>query len=184
MSSNMNIFPFKRRLKKEAVADLLYEDLFCTLADNIPGFLSKGLVEKALSDTPKIKLEFFSLMAFLITFSFQREFEYLGRETSNFILDCFHCKLFKNVSEIFEDNTFPEQMKTRYSEYYPIMKEDLGCLRIEGTILFRGVTESFFNKVAPDKFRSEEALLFGLSLADLYSLICKTYNKIKMYKIS
>jgi hypothetical protein len=179
----MNIFPFKRRLRRQAVANLLYEDLFCILADNIPGFLSEGLVGKSSVDTSKIKLECFSLIAFLITFSFQREFEYLGQDVNKFILDCFHVKLFENVSETSEDETFPNLLKTRYGEYYPIMKEDLRCLGIKDTILFGGVTESFFKKIAPEKLRSEESILFGCQLADLYSLICKTYDEIKKYKI-
>lgn len=184
----MNIFPFKRRLRRQAVADLLYEDVFYPLADNISGILRDRLVDTALLDNPstniKFKLECFSLMAFLVTFSFQREFEYLGQETNKFILDCFHGKLFENISETFEEHTFPEQLKTRYSEYYPIMKEDLTCLKNKDTILFRGVTESFFNKIASDKLRSEESILFGSLLADLYSLMCETYNRIKKYKIS
>lgn len=183
----MNIFPFKRRLRKQAVADLLYEDVFHPLVDNISAFLHERLVDPALLDNPSAKIRFelecFSLVAFLVTFSFQREFEYLGQNTNNFILDCFHNKLFANITETFEHNTFPEQLKTRYAEYYPTMKEDLRYLKIKDTILFRGVTESFFNKIVTDKLKSEESILFGFLLADLYSLIYKTYNKIKRYKI-
>ena len=186
----MNIFPFKRRLRKKAVADLLYEDVFHPLVDRTSELLHERLFGEALLDNPSIKIRFqlecFSLMAFLVTFSFQREFEYLGQETNNFILDCFHSKLFENISGTFKDNTFPERLKTRYAEYYPTMKEDLRYLnlKIEDTILFRGVTGSFFNKVAPDKLKSVEILFFNLFLAELYSLICETYDKIKKYKIS
>lgn len=183
----MNIFPFKRRLRKQAIADLLYEDVFHPLADNISVFLHERLVDPDLLENPSTKIRFelecFSLVAFLVTFCFQREFEYLGQDTNNFILDCFHSKLFAKISETFQHNTFSEQLKTRYAEYYPTMKEDLRYLKIKDTILFRGITESFFNKIATDKLKSEESILFGILLSDLYSLINETYNKIKRYKI-
>jgi hypothetical protein len=177
----------KRRLGKQAVADLLYEDVFRPLSDNISAHLGERLVGTPLLDNPSTKIRFnlecFYLTAFLVTFSFQREFEYLGHDASNFILDYFHNKLFENLSETCEGNKFSEQLKSRYAEYYPSIKEDLRCLKVEGTVLFRGIIDSFFNKIAPDKLKSMESILFGLFLADLYPSICETYNKIKDYEI-
>jgi len=178
---------FKRRLGTDAVADLLYGDVFCPLADNMSESL-QGLIDPVERASPhaytQLKLEWFSLVAFLITFSFQREFAHLGQEKNNFIMDHFHQRLFGNVPDSSEDDIFPERMKARYREYYPIMKEDCRCLGIEDTIVFRGMTEAFVSRIAPDKLHSKESLLFSLFLADLYSLILKSYEKIKNYKIT
>jgi hypothetical protein len=171
-------------LRKRAVADLLYEDLFNILAGGVKGFLGDGLVDKSLAETPNIKSEWFCLVAFLITFSFQREFKYLGQETSKLILDFFHDRLLEKTEDTVEVNRFSKQLKARYREYYPILKEDFKCLGIEGTIVFGGVTNSFLSKIAPDRSRSAESLLFSPALGELYSTICRTYDKIKEYKIA
>jgi len=191
ISRNMNIPPFKGPFTTQALADLLYEDVFSHLTTNISiddlreRFIDIVLQENQESNT-KLKSEWFSLVAFLVTFTFQREFNHLRPEANKFILDCFHDRLFDNISENTEDNTFPQKLKARYNEYYPLMKEDLICLGLENAIPFKGIIESFFNKIASDELSrpSPDIFPFSLFLAKLYSLLLDTYDKIKKYEIS
>ncbi len=171
----------------ESVADALHA-VFCALSDAISEYVNEGAVDKAvlrnLDRKIKLKLECDTLMAFLVTFLFQNKCESFGQDqaTSDLILDRFHEKLFLSMTPG-ESLAFSKLLKQRYAEYYPVMRDDLRWLKTAGTILFRGVAESFLSKIAPDKSRSEQLVLFSLTFARLYSIWGEFVDKIAKYKI-
>ena len=180
------MFPFSRRLRSDAVANFLFKNTFRLLADSSAKVLGDHLIHEINSEDPqgniRFRSEWFSLLAFLVTFSFQRKFLHLGKEKSNVILDVFHDKLFTYTIKLIQDDTFPERLKARYAEYYPIMRSDLDCMKVR-KILFPGMTQAFFKLIAPDKSNSPESFLFPFSLADLCSQIDDALEKIKKYEI-
>jgi len=180
------MFPFSRRLRSDGVANILFKDTFRLLADSSAKVLGDHLIHEINSEDPqgniRFKSEWFSLLAFLITFIFQRKFLHFGKEKSNLVLDVFHDKLFTYTTKVIQDDTFPERLKARYAEYYPIMRSDFDCMKV-GEILFPGMTQAFFKKIVPDKTTSPESFLFPFSFADLYSLIEDALEKIEKYEI-
>jgi len=182
------MLPFKRGPRINAVADILYEDVFLVLSDKFTNDLRLKLVRPGNSESlsQQFILECYSLISFIITFTFQRRFIDTGQEKCKKILDMFHTRLFDNMDVPFtEEHKLCDIVEARYAEYYPIMKDDLECARDGiGEILFRGIPEAFFSRVAPEKSISEESLLFGLFIAELYSSISDSYDKIKRYKIT
>ena len=172
----------------EAVADLLFEDTFCLLTRDMSKIIGHDLVVQIKSEgshrETECSCEFFLLMSFFISFIFQAEFEYLGKEKVTLIIDSFHHKLFNHVENNLKVNASLEQLKARYAEYYPAIRRDLDCLmNIDHDIPFLDVTKTFFKRIAPNKTRSPESLLFSMTLSGIYSLIRDSLGKVKEYKI-
>jgi hypothetical protein len=179
------------RVTIESVAETLYKTVFRTLSDAMSKYVHERVVDKGVlrnTDTHvKLKLECDTLMAFLTTFLFRSACESSGQDqaTNSVILDRFHEKLALSVTPS-ESLVFGKLLKTRYAEYYSILEDDLEWLRKDTggeTIPFRGVAEFFLGKIAPDKARSEELILFSLTFGKLYTIWGEFLNKIAKYKI-
>ncbi len=187
----MGFFSFKRRLPMAEVVDTLYTVVFRAHSDAICEYMHEGVVDKAVLDNPdtgiKLKFECDALAAFLVAFLFRRACESSGIDQAKdtLILDRFHDKLLDNLSEA-HALVFRKLLTDRYAEYYPVMIDDLRWLKMDTggrTYSFRGITQSFFNKIAPDKLVSVDYWMFTLTFAKLYSINCKAFEDIKNYKI-
>lgn len=168
------------------VADILYEDLFLIISDKFTNSMRLEILRPAHLDslTPQFDFECYSLLSFIITYTFQREFVCIDEEMTKIILDMFHVRLCDNIDIHYPSSEFPEILKARYAEYYPIMKEDIECIKLKDGLIFRGISAAFFSHISADKVKSKESLLFGFTMSEIYKLIIDNYQKIKKYKIA
>jgi len=127
------MFPFSRRLRSDAVANLLFKDTFRLLADSSAKVLGDHLIHEINSEDPqgniRFRSEWFSLLAFLVTFSFQRKFLHLGKEKSNLVLDVFHDKLFTYTAGLFYPDYSPWKSDFPISHFNTTFQEVIRSLQ-------------------------------------------------------
>ena len=127
------MFPFSRRLRSDGVANLLFKDTFRLLADSSAKVLGDHLIHEINSEDPqgniRFRSEWFSLLAFLVTFSFQRKFLHLGKEKSNLVLDVFHDKLFTYTAGLFYPDYSPWKYDFPISHFNTTFQEVIRSLQ-------------------------------------------------------
>ena len=123
--------------------------------------------------------EGFYLIATLIWYSFQRYFNYIGKNDIEFILNRFYNKIYGNGLRKFGTCVF----RDRYQEYYPIIGEDIKYLSTPDIIPFRSLADAFFYKVVPNKKKSMDKRLLAKRIHFLFTYINNKYEETKIKKI-
>lgn len=134
----------------ETFAKLLYEEAIAKFStEDLAEIIRK---ENISCNGKKIEWEVFYLWMFILTYTFQRTYHYLGNEKTKKVLDAIHKHIFisKEHPELSKEELMDVQniMRIRYSQYYKAVRNDLGMIE-KGTeaLIFYDTSLAFVNNL-------------------------------------
>lgn len=177
----------------EEFARLVFDEIICTGKQH--SFLMKGIQdcehysaeEKVIIEalqTNHIRQESFYFWAFLTTYCIHKELYGLGDKLTKPIHDTLRTLIYQDITEgetpLHDQNT----LKQRLTQYSSALKMDIECLRLKDSILFRNLTDSFFENLLEIKLTFAEfgmpRILFCLYIAELMLSLQNIIQKLKV----
>lgn len=170
----------KEKLKPKKTGEYLYKEIFIQTSKGIIDTLNEEY-NASIDETEEniLLLECYTFTSFLITFSFQNKFKMIGNKKCNNILDIYHKILTRKTNARIKNKyDLGYFIDIRYPEYYQAMKLDIKKSSLPSTILFKNITDTFFNKIAKKNKFTAKKLLFGLFISECRIILDDKYNEI------